>query len=77
VVATPAAPRPTVPTSLAAALATVPDRRYVAIVTYPLAVVPTIPLQGVAIDGKAPRGRLRFAADGVADGCPVHALSAV
>jgi predicted transposase YbfD/YdcC len=30
-------------------------------------------LQGVALDGKAQRGRLRFAADG----CPVHALSAV
>jgi len=29
-------------------------------------------LQGVAIDGKAQRGRLRFGADG----CPVHALSA-
>lgn len=30
--------------------------------------------QGVALDGKAHRGRLRF---GPAEGCPVHALSAV
>jgi predicted transposase YbfD/YdcC len=36
------------------------------------AAAPTGPLRGVAIDGKAQRGRLRFAADG----CPVHALSA-
>jgi predicted transposase YbfD/YdcC len=34
---------------------------------------PTDPLpQGIAVDGKAQRGRLRFAHDG----CPVHALSA-
>jgi len=32
----------------------------------------TAPLQGVAIDGKAQRGRLRFAGGG----CPIHALSA-
>ena len=37
----------------------------------PQAVAPDDVLQGVAIDGKAQRGRLRFAADG-----PVHALSA-
>ena len=152
VVATPAAPRPVAPTSLAAAFATVPDPRRVASVTYPLAAVlalavaallagqrsvlaiaewgarqdrsllaalgfqvarvpcqstlqrlfrhldgdalaavltthvtPTAAsetdLQGVAIDGKAQRGRLRFAVDGAAGtavgGCPIHALSAV
>lgn len=38
----------------------------------PAAVPPIAALQGVAVDGKAQRGRLRFAADG----CPVHALSA-
>lgn len=42
---------------------------------------PTSPLQGVAVDGKAQRGRLRFPTTGLAsggtDGCPVHALSAV
>jgi predicted transposase YbfD/YdcC len=36
------------------------------------AAAPTAALQGVAVDGKAQRGRLRFAADG----CPIHALSA-
>jgi len=46
------------------------------------AAVPTIPLQGVAVDGKAQRGRLRFPTSGSADGgraegCPIHALSAV
>lgn len=35
--------------------------------------VPAGDLQGVAIDGKAQRGRLRFATGG----CPIHALSAV
>jgi predicted transposase YbfD/YdcC len=34
---------------------------------------PTTSLQGVAIDGKAQRGRLRFPSSG----CPIHALSAV
>jgi len=34
---------------------------------------PTTGLRGIAIDGKAQRGRLRFAPTG----CPVHALSAV
>ena len=38
-VATPAAPRPVAPTSLAAAVAAVPDPRRVASVTYPLAAV--------------------------------------
>lgn len=37
------------------------------------AAAPTTGMQGVAIDGKAQRGRLRFGAGG----CPVHALSAV
>jgi predicted transposase YbfD/YdcC len=37
------------------------------------AAAPTTGLHGVAIDGKAHRGRLRFAPTG----CPVHALSAV
>jgi len=36
------------------------------------AAVPTAVLQGVAVDGKAQRGRRRF----TTDGCPVHALSA-
>lgn len=40
------------------------------------AATPTAPLQGIAIDGKAPCGRLRFPATGPL-GCPVHALSAV
>ena len=39
--------------------------------------IPTTSLQGIAIDGKAHRGRLRFAMDGGTAGCPVHALSAV
>jgi predicted transposase YbfD/YdcC len=33
---------------------------------------PVAPPQGIAVDGKAPRGRLRFGGNG----CPVHALSA-
>ena len=42
---------------------------------------PAAGLQGVAVDGKAQRGRLCFPTTGLAnggtDGCPVHALSAV